>query len=343
MGIRRMSLKTTLDSRQPYHHPLKWRAIFNLTICCVISLPGISIARASSDLPSGNILEVGPDGAVNCEINGLTAKLLFRGDGLAYPILNPDTPEKFKLRSNIFANAFGIEARVGSISVPGHTGKAKFEFSGQKESRRALWFDRPVAAGFDGSLGPDTVPQAQVKITTGNNVAQTRTTQLALQVEDSRVGTSVNVGASSLFVMFNPLIEHSIATAGAGQALALSNQGKWSGAPEMVVIDFGVSRPVRELTLAEPIHLGDLRISRLLVRDHTRLTAVDDMDSQTKDMDPSEVVLPTVVVTAQTNSSKPLLRVTLGRDALQGCTSIAFDKASKQIELNCAPADVVMR
>lgn len=339
-----MNLKSAFNPQPPLHcrTPI-WRTILNTTLCCIIILPGLSTVHASDDLPASNLLEVGPDGIVNYEINGLPAKLQLRGDGLSYPALNPDAPERFKLRSNIFADALGIEARVGSISIPGHTGKAKFEFAGQKESRRALWFDKPVAAGFDGSLGPNAVPQNQVKIATGNPIDQTRTTRLPLQVQDGRVGTHLNVGASSLFVMFNPLIEHSIATAGAGQALALSNQGKWSGAPETVVIDFGVSRPVRELTLAEPIHLGDLRISRLLVRDHTRLTAVDDMNSQTKDIDPSEVVLPTVVVTAQTNSSKPLLRVTLGRDALEGCTSIAFDKASKQIELNCAPADVVRR
>lgn len=334
-----MIKEATINSRLSYRRAANCYRLLNIAMGCIIGWSNISMARASDGLAVGNLLEIGPDGVVNGEINGLTANYQMRGDGLSYPVLNPDSPKKFKLRSNIFADALGIEARVGSMSIPGHTGKAKFEFSGQKENRRALWFDKPVAAGFDGSLGPYAVPQTQVRLATGNNVAQTRASQLSLQVEDSRVGTSVRVGYSDIFVMFNPLLEHSIATAGAGQALALSNQGRWSAEQEMVAVDFGISRPVRELTLEEPIHMGDLRISRLLVRDNTRLTTVEEVGRQTESVDSSEVLLPTVVVTAQTGTSKPSLRVTLGRDALEGCTFVVFNKATKEIELSCAPAE----
>ena len=138
--------------------------------------------------------------------------------------------------------------------------------------------------------------------------------------------------------MIGPSLEHSIATAGAGQALALSAQGKWSGEQEMATIDFGVSRPAREMTLSEPIDIGGLRVSKFLVRDSSRLTSVGELDSQAENIDPNEVVLPTVVVTAQTSGSKPTLRITLGRDALQECASVTFDKASSQIELACLQA-----
>lgn len=201
-----MSRKSTIKIRTPHRPTLIRRGMLSMAAYAAVMLLMAPTVRATGDLPSSSVLEVGPDGIVACEINEQPARLQFRGDGLSYPVLNPDAPKKFKVRSNIFADALGIEARIGATTIPGHTGKAKFSFEGQRDSRRALWFDRVITVGLDGGIGPDAIPQARVTIATGNNVAITRTIYLPSHVEDNRVGTSVKIGSSDIFVMFNTLL-----------------------------------------------------------------------------------------------------------------------------------------
>lgn len=301
-----------------------------------LSLSASAALQAATPRAEDDAFEVAQDGIIDCQVNQIPAKLVFRGDGLSYPVLNPDAPGRLKLRSNLFADAFGIQATVGTTSIPGHTGKAKFLIANQQQSLRALWFERPIAPAFDGAVGPGALPQARVQMILGASALETTEFALPLQTSDNRMGTIIKAGSSDIFVMFNPLLERSIATAGAGQALALSQHGQWSGTQEHVDIEFGLRRPARALTLSEPIAMGNLSIAKILVRDNANLTAVGEVAPNTNDTDPSEVVLPTVVVTAQTGSSKPLLRLILGQDALGVCSSITFDKSSKRIVLACA-------
>jgi hypothetical protein len=276
-------------------------------------------------------LEVGLDGQVSCQINGVPARLQFRGDGISYPVLNPDATSKFKLKANVFADIAGIEAVVGPSKIAGHTRKAEFAFGNDSSSLRTLWFDRPVAPGFDGGLGPAAVPQTRVVLNIGQPV-QHALTSFPLQLDGNRVGTTLKVGEADIFIMFNPLAQRTMASAGAGQEIARINGGAWSGEQEQADIYFGVQRPVRELTLATPLKIATLDISKLLVRDNTRVTDVAELKDQANDA--NEITLPAVTVNAPPKT-KPVYRLTLGRDVLDRCASVTFDKAIKQIVLRC--------
>jgi len=296
--------------------------------------PAFAIAADGSS-SSGDMLEVGRNGTVDVQVNGLPAKMEFRGDGISYPVLNPDVAEKYKLRSNFFANVLGIEAKVGPITIPGRTGKAKFSIEGQDGSRRMLWFDRPIAPGLDGSVGPNAVPQSRIRLNVGADTAHPTQASLPLRVEDGRVGTTIRIDQTDVFVMFNPMSPRTIASAGAGQVIAIAQAGKWGGAQESAIVNFGIERPVRNLVLSSPIQIGNVTVANLLVRDNSRLVGVDEIKNQAEGDDANEVTLPAVTVTAKQGGLKPSYKLTLGKDVLSRCASITFNKVLGQIDLNC--------
>jgi hypothetical protein len=287
---------------------------------------------------SDDVLDVPPDGIVNVQVNEAPTKFQFvvRGDEISYPVLNSDIAESLKLRSNIFANLFGIEARVGPVSIPGHTAKVSFTINGKNENRRALWFDQPISSNSSGSLSPETVPQSKVILHIGEKKDHAQVSSVPLQSDDHNIGTSIKVGEKDVFVRFNPLRQHSIASAGTAQVMVSVYKGQWSGEEGSEMIDFGIARPVRELSLSVPLKVGGVSISKMLVRDFRQVTGVAEKNIQ-NDADPNEVVLPEVSVTAQNSKTKPVYNLTLGRDVLGQCDSVSFDKTSKQIQLSCAP------
>lgn len=304
-----------------------------------IFLTSILVSEAHAASLQDDILDIGRDGSIEAQINGFPVTLQFRGDGISYPVLNPDTAEKFKLRTNLFANALGIEAKVGPVTVPGRTGKVRLEIQGHEEKRRALWFDKPIAPGMDGSIGPIATPQTRIRLNTGAGFGHLTSISLPLKIEDDRVGTTISIDKTNVFVMFNPLQPRTVASAGAGHVMAFAQAGRWSGTQESTSINFGVERPVRELTLSNPIQIGNLQLSVLLVRDNSLVTGVADIKSRAEEEDANEVTLPAVTVTAKAAKIKPSYKLTLGQDVLSRCASITFDKTSNKIELNCSPGE----
>lgn len=281
-------------------------------------------------------LNVGQDGLINATVNGHPAKLLVRGDWMSYPTLNPDATEKFGIRSNVFASTLGIQAVVGTTTIPGHTGKAKFLIDGRESNLRALWFDKPAASQLDGVVGPAGLAPSEIRLNTGVKVEHPTLSSVPIQVNNNKIGTQITIDQTPVFVMFNPLREHTIASAAAGQAISAMHGGKWTGSSHTETADFGIERPVRELALATPIEVGALRIQKMLVRDYSRVSGVTEDSTAQDAQDPSEVTLPAVTVTADTKSKiKPHYYLTLGRDVLGQCDSITFNKATNRIDLSC--------
>ncbi len=98
------------------------------------------------------------------------------------------------------------------------------------------------------------------------------------------------------------------------------------------MIAFGVSRPVRPLTLARPLVVGPLSLTRLGVRtaEGKDTSAIPDANTPPPPpVDPDEVV-----VTARPGRPRPGT-LTLGTDALARCSSIVFDKPARQVRLTC--------
>jgi hypothetical protein len=296
----------------------------------------IPLSRSASDT-----IDVPADGIVNVVVNGSQRALRFemRGDGLAYPIFNPKAVAELGLRPNFFVDVLGIQAKIGSLTLAGHTAKASFSYGGVHDKRRALWFDRPIASALDGSLGPSAVPQSRVRLRIGGT-GRAHSASVPLAELDGRLGVSVSVGATTIFVKFNPSRRRSVASAGAAQAIAALYKGTWSGASLLEVIDFGVERPVRELSLASPLFVAGLSVNKVLVRNSGEVTSAAE-PAIGPSPDPNEIAtLPGVSVTAPGQKAKSSYNLILGQDVLGACESIVFDKLSKHIELFCGQPDV---
>ncbi|MFM9851417.1 MAG: hypothetical protein ACKVOJ_01235 [Sphingomonadaceae bacterium] len=122
-----------------------------LTLCFfAIPLLAGTPARAASDE-----FIIGPDGAVDAIVNGKPAHMLFRGVGSSTAILNPSSAERFAIKRGLIK--FPIRYRIGPIRINGKSGVTRYAVGGREVKRRVGWFERDVASGFDGVLGPAAI------------------------------------------------------------------------------------------------------------------------------------------------------------------------------------------
>lgn len=287
------------------------------------ALAALAVAAAAG--PATGTFAVPESGIVPVTINGTQMRFAVSPDGLSYPVLNPDVAERLKLRSSMFS----VRARVGPVSLSGRTGVVRIDAGEGEERRRSLWFERPVAAGSDGMLGPAAFDAPTVTFRLAAPRAGERRTELPLVESNRRMGTVLGSGDAAITVLFNLMRGETLATASAASTLATSNGGAFRGEPAQQVIRFGVARPVRRVEFARPVTVGPLAIGALLARtgDYGSTAGIADGDP-----DPGEIV-----VTADGRRQDADRTLVIGRDALAGCSTLSFDKAAARIVLSCAP------
>lgn len=293
-----------------------------LVVCLFAMLP----TSASAEGSSGR-LEISPDGVVEGTVEGRTARWIMRGDGPSAPVLNAKEAARLGVRSGFVG--MGVKIKIGPTTVKGLTGVMRYTVGGVDAHRRAAWFEREIAPGLSGSLGPGSVSQPVVTFSLHAPVAGERVTSLPLADRGLQgIGTVVRVGSDEVFVQFDPLRSRSMVTAAGGVTLAQNHDGSFVGPERLEPVWFGIERPVRLMRLAEPLHLGGFIVRLIDVRtvDQGDAGSIPDADS-----DPNEIV-----VTADKRSGRAYRTLHVGADALVRCSSISFDKAAKVIRLSCA-------
>lgn len=268
-------------------------------------------------------LAIGPGEIVTGMVDGRAARFAVAPDGLSYPILNPAFADQIGLRGGLF----GIEARIGSSRLRGRASVAKLAVASAGQKRRVLWFERAVTARADGLVGPDAVQQPVVTFQLRPLRSGDRSFILPLVRRQSRAGSVMKVGRDVIFVQWSLDRPASIATAAAAQSLALTHGGKLEGESRPETITFGIQRPVRTLTLATPVAIGPLRLTKLAARIADQGSVAGVADAGT---DPDEIL-----VVAAKAKEKPNPVLIIGTDAMAGCASITFDKTLKRIILAC--------
>lgn len=258
-------------------------------------------------------------------VSGVPARLLLDPAGASIPIMNPD----FAARAEFKAGMFGSRALIGPVAVNGRTAVIRFDLGAGEYKRRTGWFDKPVVEGADGLIGPGSVPSPRVRFVLRPAEPGERDTVLPLaDFGFAGMGVRVPVGEDSIAVRFTLERDDTLATAGAGAALAAVLGGALSGAVQQVPIRLGVARPVRTLTLATPFVVGPIALRTLSVRtgDFGSTAGVTDAD---RAADPDEIVV------TGTKKQQRRLTLTIGRAALAGCSSILFDKPGRRVVLHC--------
>jgi len=268
-------------------------------------------------------LVVRGDGLVDAVVGGSPARIRITPWAPAAPTLNPDFAARIGLRGGLF----GFAVKVGPVKVGGQTSVTRLNFGALNFRRRVVWFERRYEPQGDGAVGPGGIPAEVIRFELrsprpGERVATLPLVQRMFQPTYSRI----TVAGREVNILFDPQHAQTLATAGAGSAIAADHGGQLVGATGKAEVAFGIDRPIRTLKLARPLTVGPLRFDSVPVRigDGGSVAGIADADA-----DPDEVV-----VSAKGGGKRRDVLI-VGRDALAGCSTIVFDKPAKVIRLSC--------
>jgi len=261
---------------------------------------------------------------IDATINGQPVRLRVDPEVSGYVILNPEAVARLGLRPSLLRS----RTQIGPVRLTGSSKVAELSIGGVTGDRRMVWIDRPAVEGADGLIGPDEMHYERVTFTLGAPREGEAAFILPLEFERSfGLHFPLTIGAHVFRFQFSLIKPASLATAGAGAALAELNGGSWTGEARDQVIEFGVVRPVRPMALARPLDLRGLRIAGFRVRtgdNRGDLTLPPDPDA-----DPDEVV-----VTGGSRQRAAFV-VHVGMDRLAQCSRLVWDKGTRQLTLNC--------
>lgn len=267
---------------------------------------------------------VSGDGLMTITVGGTQARIRITPWAPAAPTLNPDFASRIGLKGGLF----GFAVKVGPVKVSGKSSVTRFDFGTMTFRRRVVWFDRRYEAQGDGAVGPGGMPANVIRFELrapqpGERTATLPLVQRLFQPTYSRV----TIDGREISVLFDPQHVRTLATAGAGSAIAAAYGGQLVGETGKAEVAFGIDRPIRTLKLARSLAIGPLSFDSVAVRigDGGSVAGIADANA-----DPDEVV-----VTAKGGSKRRDVLI-IGRDALARCSSIVFDKPAKVIRLTCA-------
>ncbi len=275
-----------------------------------------------------------PGGAVDAVVNGKSAQMLFRGVGSSTAILNPSSAARFGIKTGIIK--FPIQYRVGPNRINGRSGVTRYAVGGREIKRRVGWFERDVAPGFDGVLGPMAIDFPIVTQRLRVPVAGEKTIIFSASSFGYN-GVGIVFRSKPLtYMMFDPSAPTSIINAPFANEIAPHLRGHFDGPVHDRVVAFGVSRPVRNIEFGTPWMIGTPALHIPLTRADVRTLPGEKTDTiPEQEPDPDEIM---VVAPGQIDNRPRYLIV--GADALSNCSSITFDKPKRQIRLSCAASSV---
>lgn len=270
------------------------------------------------------VLIVRGDGLMPATVGGAAGRMRITPWAPAAPTLNPDFVERAGLRGGLF----GFAVKVGPVKVAGKSGVTRLDIGGTAFRRRVVWFERRYEPVGGGAVGPGGLPAEVIRFELRAASPGERTVALPLvQKLFQPTYARVTLGGRDIAVLFDPQHARTLATAGAGSAIAAALGGQLSGEQGQAEVAFGINRPIRTLRLARPLAIGPLGFEAIAVRigDAGSVAGIADADA-----DPDEVV-----VTAKGEGRRRDV-VIVGRDALARCSSVVFDKPARLIRLTCA-------
>lgn len=310
-----------------------------------VAMSACVASAALADGP-GAVREIPIGGLIAATIHGKPLTLRVDPAAPGLPLVTTGTAERLALRGG--GIGIGLGYAVGGQSVMHHTTVRPMTLGDAPVKRRigfparpkttpagAPWTGHAYANVGDGTIGPGALPEPIVRIALRAARPGERTVALPLVDGGGMFGrfsgefAQISIGGVAVRVRFDPYHPRSTVTANAATLIATAQGGRLTGATEPVEIAFGITRPVRTMTLATPLTVGPLSLTSLGVRtgDVGSATAIPDADATP---DPDEIV-----VTAKGKRDPRRDRLTLGADVLDRCSAIVFDQTAKQVRLTC--------
>lgn len=287
-------------------------------------------------------ITIDADQPIMAEVKGNPAQLIIETGSLNRLTLNTE----FVAANGIKPAPFFGSASImlwGAKEIKGKNRPLEYTINGVKEKGRVFWvFDVPQPR-FDGTIGPLAVPFDRVivrlKPLTGSETTYEMPYAGSLNggslsyIEEENFATSIQFGIESGR-------KYPLASAATGAAIAQAYGGELSGELWEEPIIFGITRPVRLMTLERPFVVGPFSFREIAVRTRSVRDRggsgdiIAEAPNDDDDADPSEIV----VNGASPNARKPAFTLHIGRSTLNQCASITFDKQAEKIIFQC-PAE----
>jgi hypothetical protein len=229
-----------------------------------------------------------------------------------------------------------IQTTVGPVKIKGQQRLAEIEAGGRVETQLVQWYQRDMYSFGDALAGPYAIPVPVIRFVLRPAQAgeTTFTVPLALDAKRWLASSPKLIGKKKVYFAFAPQFERTLASAGAGAAIAQIHGGEFTGDPVPVQVTYNVSRPARPVQLKTPIMLGSISLSKLLVRsrDYGNTNAI----KEAKSADAGEE--DEILVRAKRKGTNPEYFVYIGNDILKNCSSITYDKPGETATLSCVLA-----
>lgn len=285
-------------------------------------------AAGAAERGSTRELDVAGNATTPTSVAGVPARLRIAPDAFGAPVVGPALAARAGLKGGLFEVVYVI----GPVRVPGETAVTRIALGGEPVKRRVAWTARDFAPGADVFVGPGGVPDPVVRFRLRAERAGERVLTLPMIGEGGLFGdrgglfASAPLNGAPVRLRFSLDLPATLANAGAARSLMEAHDGRLEEGTGSAAIAFGVARPVRRMRLSRPFAIGPLAIGALDVRVADGASGPPEAGVA----DPNEVV-----VTAKGARDRRRDTITLGRDQLDRCSSLVFDKSARQVRLSC--------
>jgi hypothetical protein len=300
-------------------------------VASALLIASASLAGTDPKLPDELVLS--GDNLINVEIEGRALRLEVRPDAAGAPTVNPAVAQRLGFKPGMF----GFIINIGPTKVMADSAVHKIGFGGKPEKQRILWATRDVSTIADGTISPSSLPYKRVTFQLNTTASSERSYRYALDnfgfLGRVGIGTTIAAQDKKMQVIFSLIRDQNLVSAPTGNWLASNYQGAFNGAAMSTVIYYGVERPTRPMALASPLVIGDLALSNVSVR-------VSDYGDASGIVEQSTATGPTatddqeIVVTGKNNKDIDL-RVTVGKDVLNRCSSLTYNLDKREIRMSC--------
>ena len=303
-----------------------------------IAMPALLLtATAPAEAPKERV--VSGDALIAVTVNGMALHLRAEPGAPGLPQFAPALAPSLGLKSSGFFR-LGVGYRIGHETVYGRTQVANVGWDGDKAvKQRVAWMSHAYTPVADGTVGPAGFREAIVRFQLRPPRSGERETVLPMLGYSGLIGGSwfgleagVRIGQAVVRLIFDPYRPRSLATAAAAIPIAAAHGGVMSPETGRQEILFGIERPYRVMKLVRPLGPPGIRLTSIGVRvtDGDITGRIAEEGASPEKVDPDEVV-----VTAKGGKKPRPGLLILGADALAGCSSIVFDKPTRQIRISC--------
>ena len=288
-------------------------------------------AGASAATISGkeqDVLSVQVGDSIVMLLNDLPVRFRLAPDAVSVPTVNADVVAKVGLKPSMIGYVYVI----GSVRIPFKTDDVRYKINHTTFKSRTAFSDKQVVKDADGIAGPGSFPFQRITFNLREPRADDRAIAFPLdkKMGRSQTGVKIEVGGKPVYVAFSFDRAESLVTATGGRWIADANGGRFDGDVRNVPILYGISRPIRSLSLDRSLMLGELIVRNIAVRVSDEGNVSGILNSAAMEQDPNEIV-----VTGESKRKVPNQRLVLGMDTIGHCASIIYDFNAGMVTLMC--------